>query len=91
MSSMSEGGGRLCRSVSLLTTTTCIIVEGQGCSSFLLGSSTWAVFSGGYYDLLRYTLLLLSVWIFEDERVTLDELDLDLKRRRQDKTEQETI
>jgi hypothetical protein len=32
---MSEGGGRLCRSVSLLTTTTCIIVEGQGCSSFL--------------------------------------------------------
>jgi hypothetical protein len=104
---MSEGGGRLCRSVSLLTTTTCIIVEGQGCSSFLfvvfnplsavwlllcwVGSSTWAVFSGGYYDLLRYTLLLLSVWIFEDERVTSDELDLDLKRRRQDKTEQETV
>jgi hypothetical protein len=41
--------------------------------------------------LLRYTLLLLSVWIFEDERVTLDELDLDLKRRRQDETEQETV
>lgn len=41
--------------------------------------------------MLRYTLLLLSVWIFEDERVTLDELDLDLKRRRQDETEQETV
>ena len=41
--------------------------------------------------MLRYTLLLLSVWIFEDERVTLDELDLDLKRRRQDVTEQETV
>jgi hypothetical protein len=53
-----------------------------------------AILSGGYYDLLRYAPLWLTVWILEDEKVTLNELDLEKGRQdktRQDKTRQETV